>query len=139
MLFTPKKWKFRKLQKGKKLNTINKLNTLNTLLFGKLGLKAIQCGRLTSKQLSAMRQTINKIIKKKGKLKINIFPHLQVTKKPLEVRMGKGKGNVDSWIFKVRTGTLLCEIETPNTLIGLQALKLAQYKLPFLTKITNKI
>jgi len=65
------------------------------LLFNKLGLKAKETGHMTSKQIIALRQTINKIIKKKGKVKINIFPNTQLTKKPLEVRMGKGKGNID--------------------------------------------
>ena len=139
MLFIPRKWKFKKKQKGKKLNTINKVYTLNNLIFGKLGLKAVCGGHMTSKQIASLRQTINKIIKKKGKLKINIFPNTQVSKKPLEVRMGKGKGNIDRWIFKVRSGTMLCEIETPNTLIGLQALRLAQFKVPIRTKIVNKV
>ncbi len=139
MLFIPKKWKFKKKQKGKKLNTINKVYTLHTSIFGKLGLKATCSGQMTSKQISTLKQTINKIIKKKGKLKINIFPNTQITKKPLEVRMGKGKGNLDRWVFKVRSGTMLCEIQTPNILIGLKSLKLAQYKLPIKTKIVNKI
>ena len=95
MLFVPKKSKFKKRQKGKRLNTINKIFTLNKLKYGKLGLKSIDSGHMTSKQITALRQTINKIIKKRGKLKINIFPNTQISKKPLEVRMGKGKGNVD--------------------------------------------
>jgi large subunit ribosomal protein L16 len=95
MLFTPKKSKFRKKQKGKKLNTVNRLNSLSKLNFGRLALKSVETGRLDSKQIIAMRQTINKVIKKNGKLKINIFPDTPFSKKPLEVRMGKGKGNVD--------------------------------------------
>jgi large subunit ribosomal protein L16 len=95
MLFTPKKTKFKKKQKGKMLNTINKLNSLNKLNFGRLALKSVATGRLSSNQISSFRQTINKVIKKRGKLKINIFPDTQISKKPLEVRMGKGKGNVD--------------------------------------------
>ncbi len=139
MLFTPKKWKFRKKQKGKKLNTINKVYTFDASIFGKLSLKAVGTGHMTSKQIAALRQTVNKLIKKKGKLKINIFPNTQVTKKPLEVRMGKGKGNVHRWVFKVRSGTVLCEIDTPNALIGIKALKLAQFKIPIKTKIINKL
>lgn len=138
MLFVPRKWKFKKKQKGKKLTTINKVYNLDTFLFKNLGLKAIECGHMTSKQINAMRQTISKLMKKKGKVKINIFPNTQITKKPLEVRMGKGKGNVDRWIFKVRSGTVLCEIQTPFPLIGLKALKLAQYKLPINTQIINR-
>lgn len=138
MLFVPKKFKYKKKQKGKKLNTINKVYTLNTLPFNKLALKAIDCGPLNSKQIATMRQTINKQIKKKGKLRLYIFPNTQFTKKPLEVRMGKGKGNVDRWVFKVRAGTILCEIETPYPLIGLMALKAAKYKMPIKTTIINR-
>lgn len=137
-MFVPNKWKFKKKQKGKKLNTINKIVTLHSSIFGKVGLKAIDSGHMTSKQIVSLRHTVSKLIKKKGKLKINIFPNMPITKKPLEVRMGKGKGNVDHWIFKVRSGAMLCEIETPHTLIGLQALKLVQIKVPIRTKIINK-
>lgn len=139
MLFVPKKWKFRKKQKGKKLNTINKVYTSETLIYNKLGLKAKESGHMSSKQITALRQTVNKIMKKKGKVKINIFPTIQFTKKPLEVRMGKGKGNIDRWIFKVRSGTMLCEIETPFPLIGLKALKLAKFKIPLNTILINRI
>ena len=135
MLFTPKKFKFKKLQKGKKLNTVNKLNSIQKLNFGKLGLKSLNTGHMSAQHINSFRQTINKIIKKKGKLKINIFPNTPITKKPLEVRMGKGKGNVDRWIFKVRSGTILCEIEISSIILGLKALKLAQIKIPLKTKI----
>ncbi len=138
MMFVPKKWKFKKKQKGKKLNTINKVVTLHSSLFGKIGLKTIDSGHMNSKQIDTLRQTVNKLVKKKGKVRINIFPDMPITRKPLEVRMGKGKGNVDHWIFKVRSGVTLCEIETPDTVIGLQALKLAQIKIPIRTRIINK-
>jgi large subunit ribosomal protein L16 len=95
MLFIPKKSKFKKKQKGKKLNIINKINTINQLKYGNMGLIALESGHINSKQLMALKQTINKIIKKKGKLKINIFPNTPISKKPVEVRMGKGKGNID--------------------------------------------
>jgi large subunit ribosomal protein L16 len=95
MLFTPKKTKFKKRQKGKRLNTITNVRSLFKLNFGNIGLKSIESGHLTSKQINTIRQTVNKIIKKKGKLRINIFPNTPMSKKPLEVRMGKGKGNVD--------------------------------------------
>lgn len=135
MLFIPKKTKFKKKQKGKKLNTITKVQSIYGLHFGKLGLKSKEFGHLTSKQIVSIRQTINKKIKKKGKLKMNIFPNTQISKKPLEVRMGKGKGNVNRWVFKVKTGVVLCEIETFALDIGINALKLAQYKIPIKTKI----
>jgi len=135
MLFTPKRTKFKKRQKGKRLNTITKVCSLYRLSFGRLGLKAMDFGHLSSKQINAIRQTINKMIKKKGKLKVNIFPNTQISKKPLEVRMGKGKGAVNRWVFKVRTGTILFEIETFALEVGINALKLAQYKIPIKTRI----
>jgi len=95
MLFTPKKTKYKKKQKGKRLNRITKVCSLYRLSFGRLGLKSMEFGHLTSIQINAIRQTINKIIKKKGKVKVNIFPNTQISKKPLEVRMGKGKGSVN--------------------------------------------
>lgn len=135
MLFVPNDSKFKKRQKGKKLNTIAGINSLNALKFGNIGLKAVETGHLNSKQIISIRQTINKIIKKKGKLIINIFPNTQISKKPLEVRMGKGKGNVDRWIFKIRSGIILFEIEAISILAGIKALKLAQVKIPVKTKI----
>lgn len=135
MLFIPKKTKFKKKQKGKKLNTISKVKNLNKLNFGRLALKSKTTGHINSVQINSFRQTINKIIKKKGKLKINIFPDTPITKKPLEVRMGKGKGNIDRWIFKVKSGVIICEIEIASYLIGVKALRLAQFKIPLKTKI----
>lgn len=94
MLFIPKQSKYKKSQKGKRINVVDSCLSLKELQFGKIGLKATESGNLTSKQIESMRQTISKIVKKKGKFKIKIFPQIQVTKKPIEVRMGKGKGNV---------------------------------------------
>lgn len=94
MLFIPKQNKYKKKQKGKRINLVNQCLTLQELKFGKIGLKSIESGNVSSKQIESMRQTINKIIKKKGTFKIKIFPQTQVTKKPIEVRMGKGKGKV---------------------------------------------
>jgi len=95
MLIIPRNSKFKKQQKRKAFNRISKNTNLFELNFGSVGLKALEHGQLNSKQISTLFQTINKVIKKKGKLKINVFPHLPVTSKPIEVRMGKGKGNVD--------------------------------------------
>jgi large subunit ribosomal protein L16 len=137
MQYVPKKSKFKKYHKGKKLfklkNTIN-LNKLNT----NLGLKSIEPGRLTSKQIIVLRQTINKIIKKRGKNFIRVFPSIGVSKKPKEIRMGKGKGAVDHWVCKIKAGVLLCEMFVLSLSIGLKALKLVQKKLPFKTKILKK-
>ena len=78
---------------------------------------------------------INKLLKKLGKTNIKVFPHHQISKKPLEVRMGKGKGNVDHWVFNVKTGFTICEIKTNFLLKAIKALKLAQIRLPIKTKI----
>lgn len=137
MLFVPKKTKFRKQQKGKRLNRINKTLIINELKYNMIKLKTKNAGQLNSKQITTLRQTLNKIIKKKGKIRINIFSHIPVTKKPIEVRMGKGKGAVNKWIAKIKSGTTLCEIETNYKALGLKALSLAQYKIPIQTTIVS--
>lgn len=137
MLFIPKQSKYRKQQKGKRIQSVNNLLSLKNLQHGKIGLKTIECGSLSSKQIESIRQTINKVIKKKGKFKIKIFPQVQVTKKPIEVRMGKGKGNVYKWIAKLKSGTVICEIETLTPSLAFKALKLTQFKLPINTTIFN--
>lgn len=135
MSFIPKQSKYKKKQKGKKFNKINKPITLQKLNFQKIYLKTIEHGNLTSKQIESTRKVINKIIKRKGIFNINIFPQHPVTKKPLEVRMGKGKGIVNRWICKVKSGTIIYEIEIVNKSLGIEALKLAQLRLPINTKI----
>ena len=137
MLFVPKQSKYKKSQKGKRINLVNSNLSLKELQFGKIGLRTTKPANLSSKQIESLRQTINKIIKKKGKFKIKIFPQVQITKKPIEVRMGKGKGNVYKWVAKVKAGTILCEIETLTPNIALKAMKLTQFKLPISTKIFN--
>jgi large subunit ribosomal protein L16 len=138
MQYTPKKSKFKKYHKGKKLFKVK--NTLNTIkLNTNLGLKSTEPGRLTSKQILVLKQNINKIIKKRGKNFIRIFPATGVSKKPKEIRMGKGKGAIDHWTFKVKAGVLLCEMFVLSLATGLKALKLVQKKLPFKTKILKKI
>jgi large subunit ribosomal protein L16 len=137
MLLNPRNFKYKKQQKGKPLNAvIGRLTPgLSQLKFGSIGLKAIAPGRLTAQQINAVRQCINKRIKKLGRLKVNIFPHTPISKKPIEVRMGKGKGNVDHWVFKVKSGCILYEIETPFKSVALKALKNGQTRLPIKTKI----
>ena len=100
-----------------------------------MGLKALASGRLTSKQIESVRQCISKIIKKQGRVKINVFPDTPISKKPIEVRMGKGKGAVDHWVFKVRAGSVLYEIETSFISLGIKALEAGQIRLPLRSKI----
>ena len=132
MLLTPKKLKFPKSQKGK---SFNKIGDFKTLRFGCMGIKALEAGRISSTQLLALRQTLNKYIKKNGKVFLNIFPHTPITNKPVKVRMGKGKGNVDHYVFKVKPGTIICEIETKSLDIAKKALRQGIIKLPISTKL----
>ena len=135
MTLIPRKQKYKKQYKGKSFNKIHSVFELNTLKFGSYGLKAITTGRLTSKQIDAMVSSINKIIKKTGRVVLKIFPQTPVSKKPIEVRMGKGKGNVDHFIAKIKAGVILCEVETSSRALALKALSLAQIRLPLKTKI----
>jgi large subunit ribosomal protein L16 len=138
MHFVPKKSKFKKLQKGSKFNKIAGVSSLWKLKFGVIGLKSIVSGRISSDELEAARQSISKVIKKFGKLRTNIFPDTPITKKPIEVRMGKGKGSVNHWVFRILAGVTIFEIETSNVFLGLKSLKTAQYRLSIKTRIVTK-
>lgn len=133
MLFIPKKFKFKKQQKNSNFNKI--CSNLNNKSNSNLCLKAASFGRITSKQLISIRQTIKKNIKRVGRIQFHIFPQTPISKKPKEIRMGKGKGSVDHWISKVKTGQIICEIKTESFLKGIKALKLASFRLPLKTKI----
>jgi large subunit ribosomal protein L16 len=135
-MFIPKKSKFKKQQKGKLCNRIDgSIFSSDQLHFGSVGLKALTHDNLTSKQMEAIRQSINKVVKKTGKIIIKSFPNIPVSKKPIEVRMGKGKGAVDHWVFKVKPGYILCEIITDQVEIGVKALTMVKKKLSIKTKI----
>ena len=134
MLFIPKNSKFKKQQKRNTFNKINNNLTLN-LNNSNIYLKALSVGRVTSKQLNSIRQTINKVIKKVGKIRFNVFPHTPISKKPKEIRMGKGKGNIDHWISKIKIGQIICEIKTDSSSKAIKALKLARFRFPLKTKI----
>lgn len=136
MLSFPRRSKFKKQQKGKSFNRINSTSTdLYALKFGSVGLKALTGGRLTSKQIESVRQAISKIIKKQGRLKTNVFPDTPISKKPIEVRMGKGKGGVDHWVFKVKAGFVLYEIETAFISTAVKAFECGQIRLPIKSRI----
>lgn len=138
MLFIPKNTKYRKQQKGKKFNIISKVNYIDNLKHGTIGLKALDSGRITSAHLFACRQCMNKIMKKFGQVKINVIADTPISKKPIEIRMGKGKGAVDHWISKINSGCVLFEIETNSKILAIKALKAAQLKLPLNTKIITE-
>lgn len=131
----PKQQKYVKQQKGRAFNKINNILLLNKLHFGNIALKAVESGRITSKQLDALYQCINKNIKKSGRVVLKIFPQTPISKKPIEVRMGKGKGNVAYWVAKVKAGSILCEVTCLSQSMAYNALLQAQYKLPIKTKI----
>lgn len=135
MYFIPKKTKYKKQNKGKLKNNVKGFFSLNNLLFGSIGLKALESGRISSSHFICCKQTINKIMKKKGQLSFSFFPHIPITKKPLEVRMGKGKGSVDHWVSNIFSGNVLMQIESSNKLLAYKALKTVQNKLPINTKI----
>jgi len=136
MKFIPNKLKFKKYQKGKKFNMITKPTSfIQRKRLGVICLKALESSRLSSTQLQAFFKSIRKVIKKSGKITLKTFPHTPITKKPLEVRMGKGKGPVSYWISKVSVGIVLCEIQSKKVSIVKKALLYTQIKLPFKTKI----
>jgi large subunit ribosomal protein L16 len=139
-MLIPKKTKFKKQQKGRTFNKITgKIRGLDNLRFGSFALKAVESFRVSSKHLESLYQSINKLIKKSGRVTMRTFSHTPITKKPVEVRMGKGKGAVSSWVARVKAGSLLCEIFTTNKAIALTALRQAQMKMPINTKIITKI
>jgi large subunit ribosomal protein L16 len=139
MAFIPLKKKYKKEQKGRSLNKIKKLISLSDFKGGSYVLKSLDFGRLNSKQIESMYQSINKIIKKSGRIILKVFEHTQISKKPIEVRMGKGKGNIDHWVAKIKAGTVLCEVETNMNSLALKALSSAQFRLPIKTKIFRYI
>jgi len=134
-MFLPKQQKFQKQQKGRSFKKISAPLKLEKLKFGSFALISLEFGKLSSKQLNAVYQSINKVIKKNGRVIMRTFSHTPVSKKPVEVRMGKGKGSVDSWISKVKVGSIICEIESSNKSLAIIALKSAQYRLSIQTKI----
>jgi len=121
-MYQPKKTKYKKYHKGK----INqKTNSLVTLNFGDFGLKALESGRITGKQLESVRVNIKRKLRKYDQIWINVFPDTPLTSKPLEVRMGKGKGNVDYWVSKISPGNILFEVTALNKKLVLECLKSA--------------
>jgi len=131
-MLSPKKVKFRKQQKGRMKG---KAYRGNTITFGDFAIQATTCGYITSRQIEAARIAMTRKIKRGGNVWIKIFPDRSLTKKPAEVRMGKGKGSVDKWVAVVKPGRVLFEIGGVEEELTREALKLAMYKLPVKTKI----
>lgn len=135
-MLSPKRTKFRKTHKGR-INGAAKGGT--SLNFGSVGLKAMEPERITARQIEAARRTISRHMKRQGQLWIRIFPDVPVTKKPLEVRMGSGKGSVEYWACRVKPGRIMFELDGIPQELAREALELAASKLPIRTKIVTRI
>lgn len=134
-MLQPKRTKFRKQHKGR--NRGLAMNGCN-VSFGEFGLKSTGRGRITARQIEAARRTITRHVKRGGKLWIRIFPDKPITKKPLEVRQGKGKGNVEYWVAQIQPGRMLYEIEGISEEVAREAFALAAAKLPVSTTFVKR-
>jgi len=134
-MLQPKRTRFRKQQKGRNRGLAQRGSKVS---FGEYGLKATDRGRMTSRQIEAARRTITRFVKRGGKLWIRVFPDVPITKKPIEVRQGKGKGNVEYWIAQIQPGRMLYEIEGVTEDTAREAFKLAAAKLPFKTTFVSR-
>lgn len=134
-MLQPKRTKFRKQQKGKNRGLAKGGTNVS---FGEYALKTTERGRVTARQIESARRAITRHVKRGGKLWIRIFPDVPVTKKPVEVRMGKGKGNVEYWVAKVQPGRVLYEIEGVSEDIAREAFRLAGAKLPVQTIFVHR-
>ena len=134
-MLQPKRTKFRKQHKGRNRGLANRGNTV---AFGEFGLKATGRGRMTARQIEAARRAMTRHIKRGGKIWIRVFPDKPITKKPLEVRQGKGKGNVEYWVCQVQPGRMLYEMEGVTEEIAREAFSLAAAKLPFQTQFVTR-
>ncbi|QIQ41512.1 MAG: 50S ribosomal protein L16 [Buchnera aphidicola (Aphis urticata)] len=134
-MLQPKRTKFRKMHKGR-----NRGLAIGTNInFGIFGLKAVDRGRLTARQIESARRAITRFIKRQGKVWIRIFPDKPITQKPLEVRMGKGKGNVEYWVALIQPGKILYELDGVSEEESRVAFKLAASKLPIKTTFVTKM
>ena len=134
-MLQPKRTKFRKQFKGRNRGLAT---TGSKVSFGEYGLKAVERGRITARQIEAARRAMTRHVKRGGKIWIRVFPDVPVSKKPLEVRMGKGKGNVEFWVCKIQPGRVLYEMEGVQEGIAREAFKLAAAKLPFKTTFVSR-
>jgi large subunit ribosomal protein L16 len=136
-MLQPKKLKYRKLQKGRSLKR-NVATRGTILIHGDFGLKSLESKFITDRQIEAMVKSVKKVLGKRGRLWLRIFPHKPITKKPAEVRMGGGKGDLDHYVALVHPGRILFEVSANNVELALASLKAAAYKLPIKTKIIKR-
>lgn len=135
-MLQPKRTKFRKQHKGRIKGTAKGGTTLT---FGAFGLKAQEPERVTARQIEAARRAMTRHMKRAGRVWIRIFPDVPVTKKPTEVRMGKGKGSVEYWAAKVKPGRIMFEIDGVREEVAREALRLAAMKLPVKTRFVQRV
>ena len=134
-MLAPKRSKYRKAHKGR-IHGVAKGGT--TLNFGAFGLKAVEPGRITARQIEAARRTITRSIRRAGRVWIRIFPDVPVSSKPAEVRMGSGKGAPELWVARVKPGRIMFELDGVNEATAREALELGAAKLPIKTRIVKR-
>ncbi len=130
-MLQPKRVKYRKQQKGRIKGLAQRGSTIS---FGSFGLKSMDTGRITNRQIESARIAMTRYMKREGKVWIRIFPDKPITSKPLEVRMGKGKGALDHWVAVVKPGKIMFELDGVPREVAVEALRLAAQKLPVRTK-----
>jgi large subunit ribosomal protein L16 len=135
-MLMPKKVKYRKQQRGRRRGKAWRGSELE---FGDFGLKALEPGYITDRQIEASRVAMTRFIKRGGKIWLRLFPDKPVTKKPAETRMGKGKGAPDHWVAVVRPGKILFEMEGVNSTDAAEAMRLASHKLPLRTRVVSRV
>jgi large subunit ribosomal protein L16 len=134
-MLQPKRTKFRKQFKGRNRGLAQRGSKVS---FGTIGLQSTSRGRLTARQIEAARRAKTRHVKRGGKIWIRVFPDKPISKKPLEVRMGKGKGSVEFWVAQIKPGTMLFELQGVSKEIAMEAFQLAAAKLPFKTKFAER-
>jgi large subunit ribosomal protein L16 len=134
-MLAPKKTKFRKMQKGRNRGVASRAVTLD---FGDYGLKAMESGWVTARQIEAARIAVTRFIKRGGKVWIRLFPDKPITRKAAETRMGSGKGNPEFWVAPVKRGRILYEMEGVTEAVAKEAMRLAAYKLSIATKFVRR-
>lgn len=134
-MLSPKRFKYRKQQRGRMKGSAERGARLS---FGDFGLQALECGYINSRQIESARIAMTRHVRRGGKMWIRIFPDKPITKKPAEVRMGKGKGPTDSWVAVIKPGRILYEMEGISRERAMEALRLAAYKLPIKTRFVER-
>jgi large subunit ribosomal protein L16 len=134
-MLSPKRVKYRKQQKGRMTGTTSRGNEVS---FGDFGLQALECGRLSARQIEAARIALTRYVKRTGKVWIRVFPDKPITKKPAETRMGKGKGATEGWVAVVTPGKMLYEIKGVPEDKAREALRIASFKLPIETRFVAR-